>query len=303
MSRHPLFAVAAVGLGTLVALPAAASIAPECQDVVVDMSTYNEQRQQDFLMNYYALNATYSPVHGPIPHAAGRGALGVKVNGLIPLPCERRFALGATKTEDTNVAPALPQLHGTYAFPALFDVVIPFAGFAFLPPVEVAGTRNFVASGEVGAGIELEERWQLALRFHFSSQRTVGDVATKIEDDDPDYDDLFLGTTMGADLSFGARLTGDFGEITPFVSVGLVDASTFFWVGDSGVVTNNYHPYFGLAYSVGADALFIDKIRVGVEYYGAPGGFVDLRPSTTVEGDLGHYGRVHTWRTRIAYEF
>lgn len=280
---------------------ALAGIDPACEDFDVDMSTYNEQRQQDFLMNYYALNSTYSAVHGPIPHEPGHGAIGVKLNGIMPLGCSKRFALNATKTEDTNVSPVLPQVHGTVALPPLGDRIIPFFGGAFLPPIAVGGTRTWSASGEVGAGIELAERWQLSLRVHYSMIRTVGDVATAFEDDDPAFDDLFLGTTMGSDASFGGRFTTSFGELTPYASFGVTDASTFFWVGDTGVVTNNFHPYFGPAHSVGLDSL-IGRLRLAGEYYGAPGGFIDVEPSVTVDGPLGHYGRAHTWRVRIAYE-
>ena len=72
----------AVALG--VPLLASAQIAPECRGVKM-ASDYDEVAQQDFMANYVGLTTTLSPLHGPIPHDAGRGSFGLDLNLLPPL--------------------------------------------------------------------------------------------------------------------------------------------------------------------------------------------------------------------------
>ena len=66
---------------------------------------YDEQQQGDFLQNYFALGVTLSPIHAPVPHEAGHGAVGLDVLVLPPLGCGHRTVYNQTKTEDTNVTP------------------------------------------------------------------------------------------------------------------------------------------------------------------------------------------------------
>jgi len=277
----------------------AVGIDEACQDLADDKpADYDEQQQQDFLMNYYALGASFSGVHAPIPHKAGRGMIGVRLGGLPPLPCRRRFALDWTKTEDTNKSPVLPTITASYAFETPWEEVVPYAEAGFLAPVPVAGTRNLTFQAAIGVGFALGDSAQLGVRAHGAVLRTIGDIATPITEDDPVEMDLYLGSTLGVQAMGGYQI----GSVTPYVMVGLLDASTFFYVGDSGVVTNNLHPYLGPEYAVGADMLFVDeRLRIGAEYYGAPGGHRTLGDATDEAGFAG-YGRIHTLRVRIGVE-
>ena len=47
-------------------------VAEECQDVADagPPADYDEQAQQDFLLNYFALATTLSPLHAPVPSEA-----------------------------------------------------------------------------------------------------------------------------------------------------------------------------------------------------------------------------------------
>lgn len=292
-------------LGLAVASPALATgIDEACQDVTRP-DDYNEQRQQDFLMNYYALNASFSGVHGPIPHKQGRGSLGVQLNGLMPLPCVRRFALDFTKTEDTNKSPVLPTLMASYAFNSPVEKLTPYAEAAFLAPIPIAGTRNLVFQAALGVGYELSDKVSIGGRAHASVQRTIGDIATPLAEGDPVYEDLFLGSTLGIQMLGGydlsEALNSEEDTVGIHVMFGLIDASTFFYVADSGIVTNNLHPYLGPEYAVGTSFLLKDRIRVGVEYYGAPGGRRIIGEADTLDG-FAAYGRVHTARARVALE-
>src|SRR5690606_24029911 len=92
---------------------------------------------------------------------------------------------------------------------------------------------------------------------------------------DPEALDLYLASTFGLDAMFGLP----FDAVTPYVAVGLTDVSTFFYIGDDGVVPNNLHPYFGPAISLGAQGLIAERLRWGGELYAAPGGVSRPDPS------------------------
>ncbi len=282
----------------LLSSSAFAQVAPECADYAgPPPADYDEGVQQDFLQNYPALASTFSPLHAPVPHEPGHGSLGVDLNVMPPLGCEKRFALGHTKTEDTNVTPVVPQLSASMAFPAIGKFV-PYIGLAYAPPVKVAGTTNVIISAEVGFGLLLGDAFQLGARYHATQHRTIGEIATPEEEGGLAFDDLYLANTLGVDLMAGYKL----GIITPYASAGLTDVSTIFYIGDDGVVSNNMHPYFGPAFSLGADMLFVERIRVATELYSAPGGY-SLPNDAVTSVDAGkRYGNITTARLRIGLE-
>lgn len=290
---------AAVALSALclgVSDDARAYVDPKCAGLTLP-DDYDEQAQQDFLANYPALYTTLSPVHGPLPHEPGHGSIGVDLDIVPPVSCAHRLVLNYSKTEDTNKTPLIPRPRVTYAFPAIGKLV-PYAGFAYVPPIKVFGTRNVILSGEIGAGIPLGETVQLGARFHATSQKTVGEIATPFVEGDPAFEDLYIASTFGLDAMFGL----DLGSVTPYLAAGVVDVSTFFYIGDDNVVTNNYHPYFGPAASLGVDGLVKDRFRFGGELYAAPGGY--SLPDKTVESvkPAGRYGHLYTGRFRLAVE-
>jgi len=278
---------------------AQAQIHPECKGVDVPKD-YNEQAQVDFLNNYFALGSQLSAIHGPIPHEAGHGAIGVDLAVLPPLSCERRLALEGTKTEDTNQSPILPRPRATVALPAIGKLV-PYIGAAWLPPVKALGMTNLLLSAEGGVGIPVgESGFQLGGRMHATVHKTVGDVATAFDPKDDPVDDLFLASTFGFDLMAGYELGV---PITPYLSAGLTDASTLFYVGDDGVMANNLHPYFGPVMAAGLDGLVAERFRWGAEFFGAPGGYA-TPPGVEVESvsPASRYGHMYTARFRMAVE-
>lgn len=288
--------LAAVGFGLLTSASAQAQIAPECEGLEMP-ADYDEQVQQDFLANYYALSTTFSPLHAPIPHKPGRGALTVELAVLPPLGCEKRYVLNYTKTEETNKTPIVPRPRVSYAFPEIGPLVL-YAGGAYVPPVPLFGTTNVILSAELGAGLKLGEKAQAGLRFHATSQKTVGEIATPFDPDAEAVDDLYIGSTVGLDLMAGYRIK----SVVPYLAVGLTDVSTFFFIGDDGVMTNNYHPYFGPALSLGADALLVKRLRLGGEFYSAPGGFSTPDPDVATVDKGSRYGNLHTFRLRAGVE-
>jgi hypothetical protein len=292
-------------LSFLFALPVAAQaqVAEECADFAGPAPAgYDEGVQQDFLQNYFALSSSFSAIHAPIPHEPGRGMVGVDLNVMPPLGCEKRFVLDHSKTEDTNPTPVIPQLVANVALPAL-GPLHPYIGLGYVPPVKVFGTTNVILSGEIGLGVPLGDSMQLGARFHATTQKTVGEIASPFQEDDPVFDDLYLASTFGLDLMVGYAL-GDIESfaITPFGSVGILDASTFFYVGDDGIAANNYHPYLGPAMSLGADALASGRLRFGAEFYAAPGGYSLPDKEVSVVDKGSRYGSLFTGRVRLGVE-
>ena len=90
------------------------------------------------------------------------------------------------------------------------------------------------------------------------------------------------------------------GIVTPYASLGFTDVSTFFYIGDDAVVTNNLHPYAGLAFSLGASVDVIGKLKMAGEFYGAPGGYSLPDDSVNSIKPASRYGHIYTGRLRVA---
>lgn len=247
---------------------ALAAIDPECQAVADGPAPewyVDDQHQQDYLLNYFALVTTLSPLHAPLPAEPGHGSVGLELSVIPPLSCDRRLVLARSKTEDTNKAPLVPRPRVLFAFPKLGPVVV-YAGLAYVPPVTVFGTRNVIASGEIGAAVPLASGPELGLRYHHTLMKTVAEIATPFEEGGESVLDFYSGSTFGVDGMFGWKL----GAFTPYLSAGFTDASTFFYIGDDGVVSNNLSPYAGFAGSLGAQAR-LGRLDLAAEFYTAPG--------------------------------
>ncbi len=279
---------------TLLAGIAQAQIAPECRGLDRP-EDYDEQVQQDFLANYPALATTFSPIHGPIPHAPGRAAVGVELAVIPPLSCRRRYVLEWSKTEDTNRMPVAPRIRGSVALPEVAGFV-PYVGLGYVPPIPVAGTRSVILSIEAGIGRDFGAV-EAGARFHATSFKLVADIATAFAPHHPDLDDFYVASTLGVDLLVGVPLE----PLTPYLAVGVTDVSTFFYVADTGTVPNNLHPYFGPVFSLGVDGL-LGSFRWGAELYGAPGGHVRPDPTAETLPGFGRYGHLYTARLRVGWE-
>lgn len=247
---------------------AEAYVDPDCADIAAGgpPADYSEQGQQDFLLNYFALATTFSPLHAPVPNKPGHGSIGVEAAIIPPLGCERRLVLGYTKTEDTNKAPVAPRPRVLFAFPKLGKLV-PYAGLGYVPPVTVFGTRNVIVSGELGVGVPFDNGMQLGGRYHATLMKTIAEIATPFNEGDPAYDDFYMGSTFGVDGMFG----WDFDGWQPYMAVGFTDVSSFFVIGDDIQVINNTTPYASVTGSLGVQAKVIKHVDLAGEFYTAPG--------------------------------
>ena len=128
-------------------------------------------------------------------------------------------------------------------------------------------TRNVIVSGELGVGVPLENGLQLGGRYHATLMKTIAEIATPFNEGDPAYDDFYMGSTFGIDGMVG----WDFDGIQPYMAIGFTDVSTFFFIGDDSIVTNNSTPYAGLTGSAGVQAKVIKHVDLAGEFYTAPG--------------------------------
>lgn len=257
-------------LSLLIAVHSAnAYVDPACEDVAAagTPADYDEQGQQDFLLNYFALATTFSPLHAPVPHKPGTGGAGIELAIIPPLSCERRLVLNYTKTEDTNKAPMAPRPRISFAFPRIGEKIVPYAGLGYIPPITVFGTRNVVISAEAGFGVSNGEGLQWGARYHATLMKTVAEIATPFDESADAVDDLFIGSTFGMDLMGGWRAK----RWTPYAAIGFTDVSTFFYIGDDGIVGNNLDPYASVVISAGTQYRASERIQLAGEFYTAPG--------------------------------
>jgi hypothetical protein len=246
-----------------------AFVDPACQEVADagPPADYVEQEQQDYLLNFFALATTLSPLHAPVPHKPGTGGVGIELSVIPPLSCEQRLVLNYTKTEDTNKAPVAPRPRISFSFPKIGEKIVPYAGLGYIPPVTVFGTRNVIVSAEAGFGVTNGEGLQWGARYHATLMKTVAEIATPFDENAESVDDLYIGSTFGADLMGGWRAD----RFTPYAAIGFTDVSTFFYIGDDGIVGNNYDPYAGVAISAGVQYRASEHIQLAGEFYTAPG--------------------------------
>ena len=210
---------------------------------------YSEIAQQDFLQNYFALTTTYSALHAPVPHEPGHGSVGLDAGFIPPLGCRRRLVLAYTKTEDVNKSPVFPRVRVSFAFSRMGQMV-PYASFAYTPPIRVGGVSASAVSGEAGVGFQPRRHLSARRAFPCHPDADRGRDRHPFVEGDTEFDDVYWASTFGVDALVGL----DLDVVTPYVAVGITDASNFFYVGDDSVVVNNFHPYLGAVFSAGAQA-------------------------------------------------
>ena len=97
--------------------------------------------------------------------------------------------------------------------------------------------------------------------------KTIAEIATPFDEGGETVLDFYSGSTFGLDGMVGYRT----GKWTPYAAVGVTDASTFFYIGDTGEVINNLSPFLGPAASVGAQWRATKRVQVAGEFYTAVG--------------------------------
>ena len=129
------------------------------------------------------------------------------------------------------------------------------------------GTRNVIISGEAGFGVSYDGGFEWGLRYHATLMKTIAEIATPFEDDDPEMLDFYSGSTFGIDFIMGQEVIDG---LKPYVSLGFTDASTFFFIGDGSKVIDNKNPYASFTGSLGAQ-YSKGRLEYAGEFYTAPG--------------------------------
>lgn len=249
---------------------AQAQVDPACADAAAEAAPdwyVDDRHQQDLLLDLRSLATTLSPLHAPIPDEPSHGSLAIELALVPPPSCQRRLVDDRTRTQALGLPVVLPRPRGTYTFPALGRFRV-YGGAAYLPPITLGGARSVVASGELGVGLEGNGGQQVALRYHWTLLKTIADLTGPGAADQAEIPEFYSGSTLGVDAMVGWRVKG----LVPYLSLGVTDASTFLYVGEQGVVTNNGSPYLGPAGSLGLQGTYRHLVAAG-ELYAAPGGF------------------------------
>ena len=175
--------------------------------------------------------------------------------------------------------------------------IVPYAGFGYVPPVPIQGTRNVMISFETGVGFaDLEKgKMQYGLRYHATLMRTFGEIATPFNEEDEAYEDIYIGSTFGLDAMVGMKQK----NFTHYLAAGWLDVSTFFYIDDDAVISNNLVPYAGPAISLGTAWQPKDYLEVAGEFYTAPMSLFTLDGFEARPDD----GSINTVRFRIGYVF
>lgn len=237
----------------------------------------DDQSQLDYVLNHFALNTSFSPLHGAFPAEPGHMRLQVELDVTPGLSCERRFYHSRESTVDSNHSPVLPRPRVGFTSKPLGKVVF-YGSAGFIPPIPLGDASTVTASGEAGIGIVASEKTGVSARVHYSHTRLTAHLFPPVATTDPLIRDFYDGSTFGADgiVSFKA------GSVQPYLSVGYLDVSTFAWVGETSAVVNNFDPYAGMALSVGTQ-IDVKKFASAVEFYAVPGHLYTGRMSAGVQ--------------------
>jgi hypothetical protein len=265
-SLRPLWLLAVCCLG-IAATPSRAQISPECAGVRRP-ADYDEAKQQAHLANYFAAGFLLTPLGSP-SRDPGQTSMGLELGAIPPLSCDERLALDATKTEDTNKSPVLPR--GRVMFTSRkVGPIVPWGGFAFVPPVPSPLGTVFIADGELGATwpvqLSPDRTLDIGGRAHLGFARVRSEIASAPKGQ-PVVEDIFFTSSLGADVSVGSRFTlHPEVVLAPYLFGGVADVSTLVIVGDDlAVVQNTQYPWAGALVGAGAELRAWSWLVLGIE--------------------------------------
>lgn len=237
----------------------------------------DDPHQQAWALNRFAASTSISPMGAGIPRDERRLELSVELDVVPPVGCERRFYSDRTATLDMNHSLVLPRLRADFASNPTGKLVV-YGAVAWTPPLDVDSARTTSVGGHVGAGFAPTETTLLSARLHFTQSHSTVHFYPPADIANPLIRDYLAGSALGADVVAGAKL----GAVTPYLSAGWLDTSTFAWVGENSDVMNNYAPYSGLALAVGTE-IEAGPFASAVEFYAVPGVLYTVR----LRGGLG----------------
>ncbi len=168
---------------------------------------------ESWAMKYYASLALLTGMGVPEAMGAGRIDLGFE-GGLVPQLSEeqRRVGFGGVKVEDLNRTPFFGRVRGRIGLSENASLEL-----AYLPPIEVDGTKPHMFSFAVGRPFEVSESWKIGLRGYGHFGSIEGDITCSAEDlEGPNpYDCVAPSNDDLAQRAYGVEITTGYVSASP----------------------------------------------------------------------------------------
>jgi len=175
---------------------------------------------ESWAMKYYASLALLTGMGVPEAMGAGRIDLGFE-GGFVPQLSEeqRRVGFGGSKVEDLNRTPFFGRVRGRIGLSETASLEL-----AYLPPIEIDGTKPHMFSVAVGRPFDVGETWKVGLRGYGHFGSIEGDITCSTEDLEgsnpfdcqaPSNDDL-------SQRAYGVELTTGYvsgGPLRPYIGL------------------------------------------------------------------------------------
>ena len=175
---------------------------------------------ESWAMKYYASLALLTGMGVPEAMGAGKIDLGFE-GGLVPQLSEeqRRVGFGGVKVEDLNRTPFFGRIRGRVGLSETTSLEL-----AYLPPIEIDGTKPHMFSVAVGRPFDVGGSWKMGLRGYGHFGSIEGDITCSSEELDgpnpydcvaPSNDDLSQ-RAYGVEITTGPALAS---PLRPYVGV------------------------------------------------------------------------------------
>jgi hypothetical protein len=175
---------------------------------------------ESWAMKYYASLALLTGMGVPEAMGAGRIDLGFE-GGFVPQLSEeqRRVGFGGVKVEDLNRTSFFGRLRGRIGLSETASLEL-----AYLPPIEVDGTKPHMFSVAVGRPFDVGENWKIGLRGYGHFGSIEGDITCSSQDlegENP-YDCVAPSNDDLSQRAYGVEVTTGYvssSPLRPYVGV------------------------------------------------------------------------------------
>ena len=168
---------------------------------------------ESWAMKYYASLALLTGMGVPEAMGAGKIDLGFE-GGFVPQLSEeqRRVGFGGVKVEDLNRTPFFGRIRGRVGLSETTSLEL-----AYLPPIEVDGTKPHMFSVAVGRPIDAGESWKIGIRGYGHFGSIEGDIICSTEDlEEPNpYDCAAPSNDDLAQRAYGVEITTGYVSDSP----------------------------------------------------------------------------------------
>src|SRR5580700_5336062 len=176
-----------------------ALIAPECTGVKIP-ADYDEDKQRAFMQNYFIALFMPLPFINWHPSDSIKSNVGVDISYIPPLSCERRLAIGGTKTENTSKIPVFPRIQVKTELVSWNKLSLSI-GASMLPPVPISNSSLWYASTQTALSYEPILGLALHARGFMNMAFLKAEIVSPYKKDDPIKSDWFSFASIGSDAT------------------------------------------------------------------------------------------------------